>query len=71
MRRAEPGRRAPQTSFALSRWAKPSVELVPCPRKPVKQHNRCVIWLTQAGAVELPPAGLREGGKQRTRLFSY
>ena len=24
---------------------------MPCPRKTVKQHNRCVYWLTRAGEV--------------------
>ena len=52
-RRAEPGRRAARTSFALSSPTKPSTKLLPCPRKPVKQHNRCFYWPQSAAAAQL------------------
>ena len=37
---------------------------MPCPRKPVKQHNRCFYWLTRDAAVGLarlrPPGRVKE-----------
>ena len=39
--------------------------LEPCPRKPVKQHNRCFYWLTRDVAVGL--AGFRPPGRVKEK----
>ena len=66
-RRAGPGRRAARTSFALFSISFSPELFAPCPRKTVKQHNRCFYWLTRDVAVGL--AGFRAPGRPRCRRF--
>ena len=68
-RRAGPGRRAARTSFALFSISFSisfrSQFLLPCPRKPIKQHNGCFYWLTRDIAVSL--ARLRPPGREKAQ----